>query len=79
MADDRSTLYLKVTDVAHEGWVHSTKSYGGNPTTLAEILGLELADLDVPFEKLPPHWRRWFRQADQLEETRRKGQGKKKR
>lgn len=76
MADDRATLYLNLSDEAHAGWRLATRAYGGNPTTLGEVIGQALAALDGPRSKLPKHWRVWFAQAEILEEARRKSQGR---
>lgn len=78
MADDRPVLFARLTEDSHTGWDHATRAYGGDPTTLAEVLGLVLLELDGPAAKLPKHWREWFRQAEALRIERRKSRGRRK-
>ena len=77
MADpDRKPITPELTTEARAGWRTATRVYGGTVTSLAEVIGLELAQLDGPAAKLPRHWRQWFAAAAELEEMRRSGQGR---
>lgn len=78
MADERKPLAARVTPAAHDGWTITSRVYGANATTLAQVIGDELARLDGPISGLPVHWRRWFAEAARLEREHRAGQGRKK-
>lgn len=64
MPTERRRLSVDIEEEAFDGWDYATRVYGGDKRALAEVIGLELAQLEVPFAKLPPHWRRWFREAE---------------
>lgn len=66
---------IAVTLESYEGWRSFTRNYGGNPTVLAEVIGLHLASIDVPRSKLPPLWRQLADEATALEEERRQRAG----
>lgn len=76
MSDDRKPVYARVSAGAHEGWVMTPRIYQATMTSLAEVIGRELASLDAPLSKLPRHWRAWFTEAAQLEREHRANQGR---
>lgn len=78
MADERKPLTARVSADAHDGWMITPRVYGANATTLAQVIGDELAQLDGPMAKLPRHWRAWFAEAARLEREHRGSQGRKK-
>lgn len=68
---DRRYKIAEVTAESRQGWRDFCRNYGGNPTTLAEVIGLHLATIEVPRAKLPPLWRRLADEAAALEAERR--------
>lgn len=77
MAGERR-LSTRISDEAHEGWYRTPRVYGGTMSSLAEVIGLELAELDGPMSSLPKHWRVWFVEAARLDEINRRNQGREK-
>lgn len=76
MADDRKPVYARVSPDAHNGWVKTPRVYQATMTTLIEVIGRELHSLDAPQNRLPRHWRAWFKEAARLEMEHRERQGK---
>lgn len=68
---ERRYKLAEVTAESRRGWRGFTNVYGGNPTTLAEVIGLHLATIDVPPAKLPAPWRQLVVRAAALERERR--------
>ena len=58
----------QVTAASRDGWRKFTKRYGGNPTALAEVMGLYLGGVTGD---LPPLLRHLVNEAEELEERRR--------
>ena len=50
----RSSLNVVISDGAHEGWRTFAAIHGANVTALVEAIGLAMAELDDPEDKLPP-------------------------
>lgn len=72
---ERRHKLAEVTAESRRGWRDFCRNYGGNPTTLAEVIGLHLATIDVPPAKLPPLWRQLAAEASELERKRRERTG----
>lgn len=75
MADEKKTLSARVNPIAHNGWLATSRVYGATATTLAEVIGEELAQLDAPLPRLPRHWRVWLKEAERREQENRANQG----
>lgn len=76
MADPRKTLTARVSADAHDGWILTSRVYGATATSLAEVIGLELARMDGQPSRLPKHWRSWLAEAARLEQEHRARQGR---
>lgn len=61
-------LHVELSTEAKQGWKYTPRIYGASMTTLAEVIGLELAKLDGPRGSLPKHWREWLKQAADIAE-----------
>lgn len=68
---ERRYKVAEITAESRRGLRFFTRNYGGNPTTLVEVIGLHLATYDSPKSKLPPMWRRLADEAAELERQRR--------
>lgn len=63
--EDRQNV-AKVTPESLAGYKSFAERYSSDMTALAETIGLYLARLDGPIEKLPPVWRRIAEDAKRL-------------
>jgi hypothetical protein len=62
--DERRRLTVDIDETAFTGWDIAARLYGGDKRSLIEVIGLELATLDVAPSALPKHWRAWFAEAE---------------
>ena len=69
-AADRYGL-ADVSAESRDGWISFARRHGTNRTALAEVLGVELARLNVDTDDLPAFLRRCVEKAIDLEEERR--------
>lgn len=69
-AADRRFNLANVTPESRDGWRSFCRYYGSNPTALAEVIGLYLAEFEPP-TRLPRWLAALVAEARELEEERR--------
>lgn len=59
-----------VTKEAYDGWHRFAYQHGADVTALAEVVGLHLARMTGPIDKVPAQWRRMAEEAAALKKSR---------